>query len=89
MTQKNNKDEEGMSVGGAVAIGAGVIAASAGAYYLAGPDGKKHRKAVLKSINKAEEKIADGFHSAVEKGKNFAEDTVEVVKEVIKNNSDY
>lgn len=37
------KKKSGMSVGRAAAIGAGVAAVSAGAYYFLGPKGKQHR----------------------------------------------
>jgi gas vesicle protein len=40
MTKKKSE----MSVGKAAVIGAGVVAASAGAYYLLGPKGKQHQK---------------------------------------------
>ncbi|MFA5997921.1 MAG: hypothetical protein WC814_00790 [Candidatus Paceibacterota bacterium] len=45
MTKKKvvKKKKSGMSVGTAAAIGAGVAAVSAGAYYFLGPKGKQHR----------------------------------------------
>ncbi len=37
------KHKKGMSVGKAVAVGAGIAAVGAGAYYLLGPNSKEHQ----------------------------------------------
>ncbi len=45
--KENNKNKKsGMSGGSMVAVGAGVAALGAGAYYLMGPKGKAHQKKV-------------------------------------------
>jgi gas vesicle protein len=49
ITKKNK-----ISKGKMVAIGAGMAAISAGAYYLLGPDGKKNQKKVSALMNKME-----------------------------------
>ena len=43
-----------VSVGKATAIGAGMAAVSAGAYYFLGPDGKKHQKSAKNMMVKME-----------------------------------
>jgi len=46
------KNKKGVSIGKIVAVGAGAIAAGAGAYYFLGKDGKKHQKEVKAWVNK-------------------------------------
>ena len=70
MTHTSKKNHKGMSIGGVVAAGASVLAVTAGAYYLAGPDGKKHQKKVLKIINNTEKGMVHGVQSVIEKGRN-------------------
>jgi len=54
MIQKKETKKGGMSVGKAVAIGAGVAAVGAGAYLFLGPDGKKNQKKVKVWMTKME-----------------------------------
>ena len=54
MSEKNKK---GMSASKMVAIGAGIAAVGAGAYYALGPNGKKNMKKAGAMIKKAEKKI--------------------------------
>ena len=51
------KKKNGMSAGKMAAVGAGLAAVSAGAYYLLGPDGKKNQKKAGALINKIEKEI--------------------------------
>lgn len=66
-----------MSLGKKVAIGAGVAAAAAGAYYLLGPNAKAHqkkasalfskmKKEVQSKIKKGEEMTVDLYHKVVD-----------------------
>ena len=53
MAHKKNK----VSAGKVAAIGAGMAAVSAGAYYLLGPDGKKHQKDAKGMMKKMEKEL--------------------------------
>lgn len=78
--KKVTKKKTGMSAGKKVAIGAGVVAASAltaGAYYLLGPNAKAHQKKasvlmtkmereVLSKIKKAKKMSLPIYHKAVD-----------------------
>ena len=57
MAQKKNK----VSAGKVAAIGAGMAAVSAGAYYLLGPDGKKHQKDAKGMMKKMEKELGNKF----------------------------
>jgi gas vesicle protein len=61
MVQKKQTKKSGISTGKVIAIGAGVAALGAGAYYLLGPDGKKNQKKatdwMLKMKKEAEQKV--------------------------------
>lgn len=72
----NKKDDS--SFGAGIAVGAGIIAAIAGGYFLYGPDGKTNRKKVrawaikargevLSEIEKMKEVTAEKYDMAVEK----------------------
>jgi len=81
---KKNK-KSGMSGGKIMAVGAGIAAASAGAYYLLGPKAKAHqkkakvlvqkmKKEVEKEIKKVKEVTPPLYHQAVDSiSKNYAE----------------
>ena len=56
---QNKKNK--VSVGKVAAIGAGMAAVSAGAYYFLGPDGKKHQKAAKGMMKKMEKELEDKF----------------------------
>lgn len=58
--QKNKK----MSVGKKLAIGAGLAAVGAGAYYLLGPDAKAHQKKVLSLASKMKKEVAKEIKKA-------------------------
>lgn len=49
--------KKGMSMGAEMAIGAGVAALGAGAYYLLGPNSKKHQKKAAVWMNKMEKEV--------------------------------
>ena len=51
------KTKKGMSVGSKVAIGAGLAALGAGAYYLLGPDAKANQKKVKSLITKMQKEV--------------------------------
>ena len=55
--KKNTNKRRGVSKAGIVAIGAGLAAAGAGAYYLLGPKGKEHRKKAKALLSKMESEI--------------------------------
>lgn len=71
------KQKKGMSVGKEVAIGAGIAAVGAGAYYLFGPKGKQHQrkakawavemeKDVEKKINKVKSITEPIYHNVID-----------------------
>ena len=71
------KKKSGMSGGKKLAIGAGVAALAGGAYYLLGPDAKKHqkkasdlvskiKKEVDREVKKAKENSGPMYHKAVD-----------------------
>lgn len=71
------KKKKGISVGNITAVGAGVAAAGAGAYYLLGPKGKQHRektkiwmveieKEIEKKLKKAKNITELFYHGAVD-----------------------
>lgn len=65
--KKNTKKQSKISVGKKVAIGAGVVAASALAYEFLGPKGKKNRKAVKSWAVNLEKEMAKKFENAKDK----------------------
>ena len=65
--QKKQTKKNGVSAGKMVAIGAGLAAAGAGAYYMLGPNGKKHQKDAKKLINKVEKEIKTKAQPAIKK----------------------
>jgi len=74
-----------MSAGKKVAIGAGVVAASvatAGAYYLLGPDAKEHQKKAMDLMVKMNKEIARGM----KKGQNTTMSTYHRVVDSISEN---
>lgn len=78
------KKKSGMSVGSKVALGAGVAALGAGAFYLLGPNAKAHqkkvsvlankmKKEVTKEVKKAKAVTVPLYHKAVDTvSKNYA-----------------
>lgn len=58
MAQKKGTNKNGISKGGMVAIGAGLAAVGAGAYYMLGPDGKKNQAKAKKMLDVVEKEIA-------------------------------
>ncbi len=60
--KKNTK--KGMSTGEKVALGAGVAAVSAGAYYLMGPNAKAHQKKVSGLMSKMKKEVASEIKKA-------------------------
>ncbi len=77
MVKKVVTKKKGLSVGKAVAIGAGVAAVSAGAYYFLGPNGKKNqqkakawmaemKKEAVKKIGKVERATKPAYDKAVD-----------------------
>ena len=74
------KTKTGMSKGGkALAIGAGVAAVGAGAYYLFGKNGKKHQKKLKVKIEKAKVKI----NSNIEKAKKVVTPIYKKTKKIL------
>lgn len=77
MKKNKGSAKKGMSKGKMVAVGAGVAALSAGAYYLMGPHSKKHqkkasmlmnkmRKEVMQKVVKAKSMSKPLYHNAVD-----------------------
>ena|ERR1700733_8011150 len=58
IVKKSTKKGSGMSAGKILAIGAGIAAASAGAYAFLGPNGKKNQKKAKVWMAKMEKEIA-------------------------------
>jgi acetyl-CoA acetyltransferase len=56
--KKNTNKKGGMSGGKMVAVGAGIAAAGAGAYYLFGPKAKAHQKKAKVLMGKMEKEVA-------------------------------
>lgn len=54
---KKVANKKGMSTGKKVAIGAGIAAVGAGAYYLLGPNAKAHQKKALDLAKKMEKEV--------------------------------
>ena len=65
------------------AIGAGVAALGAGAYYLLGPDGKKHQKKVKDFAVKTGKKVKKEIEKAKEFAKPIYDKAMDVVSEVL------
>lgn len=55
--KKNTNKKSGMSGGGKIAIGAGVAAVGAGAYYLFGPKAKAHQKKAVTFMSKIKKDV--------------------------------
>lgn len=70
-----NKKKSGVSVGKVVAIGAGVAALGATAYYFLGPNGKKNQKATKDWMIEAKKKIIE----KVEKTKEMTQEVYDIV----------
>jgi hypothetical protein len=77
MKKNNTKKKSGMSGGKIVAIGTGVAAAGAGAYYLLGPKAKAHqkkasmlmakmKKEVVSEVKKAKKISAPLYYKAID-----------------------
>jgi len=56
---QNNFMAKNHKVGKALGVAGAVAAVGAGAYYLLGPDGKKHQKGAKAMLTKAEKKVMD------------------------------
>ena len=82
--KENKKDgKKGkLSKGKMAAIGAGVAALGAGAYYLLGPDGKKHQKKVKDFAVKTGKKVKKEIEKAKKFAKPIYDEAVDVVSEV-------
>jgi hypothetical protein len=76
--KKNNK----MSVGKKVAIGAGLAAVGAGAYYLLGPDAKVHQKKAADLLAKMKKEV----QSEVKKAKEISDPVYHKVVDAISEN---
>lgn len=74
-TKKINK----ISKGKMAAIGAGVAVVGAGAYYLLGPDGKKHQKKISALMNKMEKEVKSKIKQAKDTTKPIYEKAVDAV----------
>ncbi len=68
-----------MSVGAKVAIGAGVAAVGAGAYYFMGPDGKKHQKKAKAFAGKMEKEVMANMKKMKALGLPVYEEVVDAV----------
>ncbi|OGI67010.1 hypothetical protein A2823_02860 [Candidatus Nomurabacteria bacterium RIFCSPHIGHO2_01_FULL_41_91] len=77
MKKNNTNKKKGMSGGEMAAVGAGVAALGAGAYYLFGPKAKAHqkkakvlmdkiKKEVISEVKKAKKVSAPVYHKAVD-----------------------
>ena len=72
MRQKKQTKKGGLSAGKVAAIGAGVAALGTGAYYLLGPNSKKHQKKAAAWMTKMEKEIekkvitAKNYHDTVD-----------------------
>jgi hypothetical protein len=65
----NGKKKKGMTAGKILALGAGVAALGAGAYYFMGPDSKEHKKKVSALTKKIKKEVSQ----KVSKVKNITE----------------
>ncbi len=70
-----------MSGGKKMAIGAGMAALGAGAYYLLGPDGKANQKKVSALMAKMKKEVASEIKKAKEVGTPLYNKAVDVVSE--------
>jgi hypothetical protein len=59
-----SKNKKGMSKAGMVAVGAGLAAVGAGAYYLMGPEAKKHQKKAKDLMAKMKKQVASKVKKA-------------------------
>ncbi|MEI6316272.1 MAG: hypothetical protein WCO65_00920 [bacterium] len=82
MAQKKQVKKNGMSAGKIAAIGAGVAAVSAGAYYFMGPKGKAHQKKAATLIKGMEQKLERKAKPMI---KNADKKFIEAVKKIEKN----
>ena len=78
MAQKKNK--KGMGAGEITAIGAGVAALGAGAYYMLGPDGKAHQKKAGKWMKDMENKLETKVKPAIKSAKKEMNSAMKTVK---------
>lgn len=80
-TKKETTKTKKMSKGKMVAIGAGVAAISAGAYYLFGPDGKKNQKKVGVLMDKMEKEAKSKIKKAKDITKPIYDKAIDSVAE--------
>jgi hypothetical protein len=78
MATNNNRQSNGM--GKAVAVTAGVVAATAAAYLMFGPNAKKNRKTVKGWAVKMKGEIIEKFENAKELSQSAYENAVDEVK---------
>ncbi len=71
----------GANTGKAIAVGAGIVALSAAAYLLFGPEGKKHRKDLKSWMVRMKADVMDKMEKAKELSKPVYENIVDQVKE--------
>ena len=84
MAQKKQIKKGGMSAGKMAAIGAGVAAVSAGAYYFMGPEGKAHQKKAEAWVKGMEQKIEKKAKPALKQAKSAITKTVKTVEKLTK-----
>lgn len=61
---KKNDKKGGVSKSGMLAVGVGLAAVGAGAYYMLGPNSKEHQKKVSKLVSKIEKEVKSEIKKA-------------------------
>lgn len=75
------KTNKKMSIGKKVAVGAGIIAAGAGAYYLLGPKAKAHQKKAKILMTKIEKEVQSEIKKVKEVSVPLYHKAVDVISE--------
>lgn len=79
--KKNTKKKSGISGGKIFATGAGVAALAGGAYYLLGPDAKKHQKKTSLLVAKMKKEVEKEMKKAKEMSTPMYQKVVDMISE--------